>query len=963
MVDQAETISSDPPAPKRRRWPLWAAAVVAVLAAGIAAVAVNRAPIAENLVRDRLAEMGLGGSNLEITHLTPWRVEVRNLATGPAGTARIQRLAMDLSWPNWTTPKVNALALDGGQLAVAVKKDGGLEWGDLTPLVAGGGTGGAVTLPDVTVTNALVDIAHGDGPTTLSLTDLVLMPQADGGLRVKQASIDLIHPLGQATVQATGSRDAAGRLVLDLIIEDAQGAVGPLSLAGAKGRLRLAGDPARPGDMTGDGILEVAGMGLPGGLLTEGTISAQVAEGVATVSTDLADDGLGLTLSGRAEGAPFDPATPVVLTARAVASDLARLPLPEGVTGKGTLGLRTTGPLADLLSGDRARLPPVEAVVDLPEVTHPAAPGTWSVRTKATLSVDAGAATLTFTEPVAIAGQILGGDVTAAVPGRVTLGLDPLKLRGIDLEPVRLATNKVDAGGTSVAGPLAVVLTPRKGGMTFAPDGRLGKADFSFKVESPSLGLRSSGRTAVLRTARVTGGVTVTNPAEGTPTVSLALAGLDARLPDLDVEAQGISISAASRGGPGAGWNVQAAAKALRHTAAAPFAVTAKGRWSSRKWGGEGTLRQNRSGLIASFAADENSGTGAGRARVDTVPLNLAGIDGGVHAITPLLAPFVKSLTGTVQVSATTEWDKAGVQPIQVTGSLRGAGITPATTLLPASVKGAVAGLSSLAAEFSLPPGDPMAGTGIVAVTGGNLQLGLAQAMGISGRIALDQLWPPLSPPGQEVLIERVIAALPAADGRLRFQVLGASSLKVERAELTGIGGRLWAEDLIVRDGVLPENMVLHVDGLGLADLAAQMNILGLKAEGKLSGRIPVNLAKDGEVAIRGGLLTSQGKGLLAFVSPTRTPAGKTDEAGRMDMVLDILEDLRFDGMTMTLDGDAQKDVQMQVHIQGRNPKIQEGRPVDLTVNLTGNIGQAIQAELRNFDIKGLTGVGGGGKQ
>lgn len=77
-----------------------------------------------------------------------------------------------------------------------------------------------------------------------------------------------------------------------------------------------------------------------------------------------------------------------------------------------------------------------------------------------------------------------------------------------------------------------------------------------------------------------------------------------------------------------------------------------------------------------------------------------------------------------------------------------------------------------------------------------------------------------------------------------------------------------------------------------------------------------------------------------------------------MDTVLDILEDLRFDGMTLTLDGDAQKDVRMRVHVQGRNPKIQEGRPVDLTVNLTGNIGQAIQAELRNFDIKGLAGAG-----
>ncbi|HBC09488.1 MAG TPA: hypothetical protein DC046_18165 [Rhodospirillaceae bacterium] len=957
MADQPDNISSDTSAPKWRRRALWAGAVITVLAAAVAVVAVNRAPIAEKLVRDRLAEMGLGGSNLEITRLTPWRVELRNLATGPVGTARIHSLGMDLIWPSWTAPKVGALSLEGVQLSLAVR-DGAVDWGDLAPLFADDGTGGgALALPEIALTDTLIDIAHAGGPTTLSLMDVTLAPQAGGGLVLKQASIDFVHPLGQATVQVTGRRDAAGRLALDLIVEDAEGAVGPVSLSGAKGSLRLAGDPARHEGLSGEGIIEVSGLALPGGLLTEGTLSARLADGRAVLSADLTDDGLGLILSGKAGGAPFDLTSSAEVSLQATAADLSRLPIPDGVTGKGTIDLRTTGPLADLLSGDLARLPPVEASLILPEVTHPAAPGTWSVRTKAGIVLNAGSATVTITEPLAVAGRILGGDVTAMVPGQVTLALDPFKITKVDLMPVRVSIDKFTAGGASIAGPLVVLLSPRNDGMAFTPDGKLGKADFGFKVESPSLGLRSGGRTAVLRTARIVGGVTVTVPAEGPPGVRLTLAGLDAHLPDLDVEAEGVSLTAIGQGAPNAAWNLQAAAKTLRHTAAAPFAVTAKGRWSPRKWDVEGTLRQARSGLIASFAANETTRTKAGSGRVDMVPLNLAGIDGGVHAITPLLTPFIKSITGTLQASAITEWDKTGLRPIQVTGSLRGAGITPAPALLPPAAKGAVAGVSNLVAEFSLPPGDPAAGAGIVAVTGGNLQLGPAQATGISGRVTLDRLWPPMTPPGQEVLVERVVAALPAADGRLRFQILGPSSLKVERAELTGIGGRIWAEDMAIRDGVLPERVILHVDGLGLADLAAQMNILGLKAEGKLSGRIPVELRQGGEVAIRAGLLKAQGKGLLAFVPPTRAPAGPAGEAGRMDMVLDILEDLRFDGMTLTLDGDAQKDVHMQVHIQGRNPKIQEGRPVDLTVNLTGNIGQAIQAELRNFDIKGLVGA------
>ena len=178
MADQPETIPSDTSAPKWRRRSLWAAAVVAVLAAGIAVVAVNRAPIAEKFVRGQLAEIGLGGSNLEITRLTPWRVEVRNLATGPAGTARIARLGMDLTWPSWTAPKVGALSLEGVQLSLAIK-GGAVDWGDLMPLFADGGTGGgALALPEITLTDTLIDIAHAGGPTTLSLMDVALAPQA-----------------------------------------------------------------------------------------------------------------------------------------------------------------------------------------------------------------------------------------------------------------------------------------------------------------------------------------------------------------------------------------------------------------------------------------------------------------------------------------------------------------------------------------------------------------------------------------------------------------------------------------------------------------------------------------------------------------------------------------------------------------------------------------------------------------
>ena len=126
--EKTETAST---APNWRRRAVWGAVGILIVAVVVGILAVNRAPIAEILVKDKLAGLGLAGSELEITRLTPWSVEVRNLTTGPQGTARIARLEADIVWHSWTNPTVSAVTLDGVQLALSVSKSGVPDWGGL----------------------------------------------------------------------------------------------------------------------------------------------------------------------------------------------------------------------------------------------------------------------------------------------------------------------------------------------------------------------------------------------------------------------------------------------------------------------------------------------------------------------------------------------------------------------------------------------------------------------------------------------------------------------------------------------------------------------------------------------------------------------------------------------------------------------------------------------------------------
>ena len=950
--------------PPWRRWALWGGGGAAVLAAVVVVLLLYREPIAEKVVQDKLAALGLGGSELAISRLTPWSVEVQNLSTGPAGSVRISRLTAELSWTSLSSPAVGAIALEGVQLSVSLSEDGSPDWGDLAPLFsADGGAGPSASIPSMSIRDCLIDVAHTGGPTVVSLTKASVVPGDGGGISIEDAVIDIVHPMGELSLQLSGRRAVQGALDLRLTVDGGQGAWQGVSLADLEGTLHLAGDPGNLAGLTGEVDLNAFGVVLPQGILADGSLTGTVSGGVAKLAAKLSDEALALTLSANGEMRVDDLSAPVTATLETQAGEIGRLPFGDGLRGRARVHLSTEAPLADLLAASLSETPAFDATLTAEGVEAEGVPGAWGLGARAKVRVDGGVLTASVDPPVSLSGEVLGGKAEVAVPGMVAFRLSPFGLTALRPGPARLTLDQVGAGDVRLDGPVTFLLTAGKDGIVLSEkDGiaAIKKADLSLTAETPSLGVTVAGNNAIVRTAKLKGKVSATFPETGAPGVKVSLGGLAAHIPGMDVEADGLRLYARTRGGPDESWNMSAKAATLRHTAASPFAAETRGHWNRKRWSAEGTFRQKDTGLILSFTAKADNRSGKGSARVDTVPLNLASVPGGVHGITPLLAPFVKSLTGIVQVSASTAWDASGIKPIDVSGTLRGAGFTPAASVLPPEFQGAFAGISAISVTASLPPQKPADGLASIALTGGNVKMGAAQATGVSARVDLERIWPPLSRPAQEIRIAQIVAALPVADGRLRFQIKGPSTATVEKAELTTIGGQIWVEDVEIKDGKLPAEVIFNVDGLGLADLATQVNVLGLKADGLLSGKVPVLISEDGKATVQGGLLKSQGKGLVSFIPPTRA-ADQAGAAGRMDMVLDILEDLRFENMTVNLDGDARKDVNIRLRLEGRNPKIQEGRPVDLTVNLSGNLGEAIQAEFQNFDIKGLAGASAGG--
>ena len=940
-------------------WRLAAAAAVAVLVllAGAGAVLWHyRAPVAEGMVRDRLADLGLSDADLTVATLTPWKIEVHGLSLGADGAARLSNLTAEIAWPSWVRPEVARLVLDGLYLRAALK-DGAATVSGLEKLRAGQGRGGALDLPEVLLTNAFIDLDLDGDTAAVNLARVRLSRAADGAVTFSDLAADLVHPQGQLSLSGGGKWDGGTSLALHLAVDGGEARLGSVAVTRISGPLSLSGDVGNPRAMDVSTELAFQGLRGPADLHGDGSAKLRMTGGRAALELVLADAGRGLDISVGAAANLMEDGLPVTLKADIAAPDLSRAGLAEGLTGRASLRLETAADATALRALPPASLPPVAVLLEASGVTYPGAEGPWKVMAKGQLVSEEGVIALRFAEDIQVTGSAFGGEAALSVAG-VSLRLDPESLRPVHLGLAEATgiLSDIKTAGAQVAGPLKVRVTPGKDGAVTLREGAFQAADLAFRFESPAATVKAGGRALTLRTAKAAGTARLTAQPSGRPAVKAEVAGLAAALPAADLDVHGLRLAAASRGGEDKAWGLQFGVAELVHPALEPLSAEGKGRWSPWKLTVEGTLRQKSSGLVAGFAVSRNNRDGAGEVRVDTLPLDL-GKAGGIGVVTHVLAPFVKSLTGTLQVSAQAALGPKGLGPAAVTASLKNAGLSPAPSLLPPHLKGALAGLGSLVVEAEVPPDDPGAGSAVVTVAGGNLRLPKANATGIEGRLTFERLWPPRTPRGQELRVARIDAGLPVTDGRLVFRLDGADRIQVDRAEVSAVGGKVAAAGFTLGSGGTPATVPLEVTGLGLGALADQFEVAGLKADGVLDGRLPLVLGDT--VAVKAGLLRSRHKGNLAFRSPARAPKERREkEDARLDLVLDILEDLRFDDISISLDGDLAKDVQAVVRLKGRNPKIQEGRPVDLTVHLSGNIGEAVRAEFQNFDLKGLTASG-----
>lgn len=221
----------------------------------------------------------------------------------------------------------------------------------------------------------------------------------------------------------------------------------------------------------------------------------------------------------------------------------------------------------------------------------------------------------------------------------------------------------------------------------------------------------------------------------------------------------------------------------------------------------------------------------------------------------------------------------------------------------------------------------------------------------MDGSIQFDSL-SPLATKGQQTLtIEEILLGLPLKDGKLAFTLTDNTQLALAGTSWQWAGGTLRTEPVKVdlTDAQKIESLKVGAKNLLLESLLANLLEKGITATGKLSGSIPVTLQK-GQPMIKGGVLTTEGGGIIRYQPTADSPLQKGGST-QTDLLLDAMEDFHYDVVRMNVNSLDEKNIEVKLHVKGYNPKVYDGKAIELNVNLTGNLLDVVKSGMDVYSL------------
>ncbi|MEM7443684.1 MAG: YdbH domain-containing protein [Pseudomonadota bacterium] len=217
---------------------------------------------------------------------------------------------------------------------------------------------------------------------------------------------------------------------------------------------------------------------------------------------------------------------------------------------------------------------------------------------------------------------------------------------------------------------------------------------------------------------------------------------------------------------------------------------------------------------------------------------------------------------------------------------------------------------------------------------------------GVSGTVRLSNFAPPRASNGQRLSIAEAEFGPLFRNGTVSFGLGRGNTLSVGELQFDWAGGQVSAQPFSFDLDNINTEVTLEASGVSLEEVLLEFPVEDLSATGILDGTLPVRLLGE-TIFVDGGRLQSRGPGIIRYTPQQSADAG---EQG-LQILFDAVRNFHYDSVGVSISGDTSDDLVVGLEIAGNNPDLYGGYPIDLNVNVSGDLADILRQSVRVLSI------------
>ena len=165
---------------------------------------------------------------------------------------------------------------------------------------------------------------------------------------------------------------------------------------------------------------------------------------------------------------------------------------------------------------------------------------------------------------------------------------------------------------------------------------------------------------------------------------------------------------------------------------------------------------------------------------------------------------------------------------------------------------------------------------------------------------------------------------------------IAAGELDIQQLQLDVMGGVVHLEPQTLDLTASSQQLLLQLQQLDLSQLLKQHPSTDISGNGRISGTIPLHISHSG-ASVQHGLIAAESPGGKLQYRPA-TAESMADANPGMKVVLSALDDFHYSVLSSNVSYDTSGKLLLALQLQGNNPALENGRPINLNINLEEDI-------------------------